>query len=54
MMIHKTDEDMRRTVQGAEKEKLECQVREHMEATKANPNKVRNFFQKSRSRHTAD
>lgn len=38
----------------ADKEKLECQVREHMETTKANPEKVRNFFQKSCVRYAAD
>ena len=37
-----------------DKEKLECQVREHMETTKANPEKVRNFFQKSCVRYAAD
>ncbi len=38
----------------ADKEKLECQVREHMEATKANPDKVRNFFRKPSVRYAAD
>lgn len=38
----------------ADKETLECQVREHMEATKANPDKVRNFFQKSSVRYAVN